>query len=894
MSDRWGRLSDILDGALAQPEAARDKWLRAECGSDQALYFEISQLLASESAGFTGISGSVSNARTDFLSTNVVEEGSRLGPYKIVRLLGQGGMGAVYEGIRQDNFEKRVAIKLIRFGLDTEFTRKRFEQERQILARLDHPNIARLLDGGDSAQGLPYLVMDFVEGKDLVQATADFTIRQKLTLFQEILSAVAYAHRNLVVHRDLKPSNILVTETGEPKLLDFGISKLIEEDTDATRTLTSATMMTPDYASPEQVRGETVGIASDVYSLGAILYELLTGARPHQLTSYSTADVFLAICEKETIPPSSSVSTTDPERKRQIEGDLDTIILKALQKDPAARYISADAFRTEIERYLDGRPLTIRPASAFERGWKFVKRHRLAVSAAVALAASLIGGITVSMMQARRAERRFAQVRELANTFLFQFYDQVTPLSGSTAVRASIVETARKYLDNLASEAGSDKALLLELAQAYQRLGIVQAAPGRASLGQTDGARRNFERAMELYGRVPVKPESPAAWRQKMALGLLSWCEVEYIANRADAAEPLANRALALMREDDTDVQSRLIRTIAQRHLAEVRLLQGRIPESLALFDKTLQEQTALAAAEPVRKDIALELPVTTDRLARTLVRSGDLDRAIAGFLEMVKQTEPCNMTEPDRMKCRNLAIRLSWTADVYGALDRPNLNEPEKAAALYEQSIKIFERLTPQDKQDRQTLFDLAGRYGKLGDVVWKSDPKRALDLYERALKTAEALVSKETISAIRAAYLKSISRPLLALNRNAEARRALVEVMKMEQADAQKGSYAENIGEIETQLVWAQLLKKEGKPVEAERMLQTGIESAEKLKVSHKSDLTAIYFLSQCYRELAGMTVGEERRKALRASAAAWHAWPATSFTTREEQRDKAAAEQ
>ena len=478
---RWQRLEQLYDEAAELPPLERARFLDEQCQGDEDLRRELTAMLRDAGSGFTN---AVEHAATAVANEAGEWTGRRVGPYRIVRLIGQGGMGAVHEGFREDAFQKRVAIKLVKYSFDSDFARRRFQQERQILARLDHPNIARLLDGGDQ-DGLPYLAMEFVEGELLLAAASKLDIPQKLRLFQQTVSAVSYAHRNLIVHRDLKPANILVSREGEPKLLDFGIARLMEGNDSGGitgPTMTVGAMMTPDYASPEQVKGEPAGVASDIYSLGAILFELLSGARPHRLESYSTAEVYRAICEDEPLAPSAAAA--DPRVRRELRGDLDTLVLHAMTKDPAARYASAEAFSTEIERYLEGRPLTVRPASALERTWKFVKRNRLAVGAGVALAASLIGGITVSTIQARRAERRFAQVRELANTFLFQFYDQVSPLQGSTAVRASIVATAGKYLDGLAKEAGNDKGLILELAQAYGRLGDVQSRTGTANLGR--------------------------------------------------------------------------------------------------------------------------------------------------------------------------------------------------------------------------------------------------------------------------------------------------------------------------------------------------------------------------------------------------------------------------
>jgi tRNA A-37 threonylcarbamoyl transferase component Bud32 len=887
-TERWRRLEELYDAAaeLSPPERAR--FLDEQCQGDEDLRRELIAMLDGAGSGFTN---AVQHAAAAIADDSGAWSGRKVGPYRIVRLIGQGGMGAVYEAVREDAFQKRVAIKLVKYSFDSEFARRRFEQERQILARLDHPNIARLLDGGDY-EGLPYLVMEFVEGGPLLAAAATLDIAEKLRLLRRILSAVSYAHRNLIVHRDLKSANILVSGDGEPKLLDFGIARLVAEDAagSGSHTMTVAAMMTPDYASPEQVKGEPAGVASDIYSLGAILFELLSGARPHRLESYSPAEVYKAICEAEPRAPSEAAA--DPQRRRELRGDLDTLVLHALAKDPAARYLSADAFSAEVERYLEGRPLTVRPASALARGWKFVKRNRLAVGAGVALAASLVGGVTVSTIEARRAQRRFDQVRELANTFLFQFYDQVTPLAGSTAVRASIVETARKYLDGLAQDAGNDKGLILELAQAYQRLGTVQGRFGGSNLGQLDEARRSYQRALDLYARLPVTRESPPDIRRKVADVLLSRSRLEFNAYHEEAAEPFSRQMLDLLGRESPDASTRMLYAVGERSLGDIRTKQGRTAEALALMASARKTLADLRSSGYSDENLPVEIADTEERLARTEVSAGDLDGAVNIFLDLLRNTEPCDEQAPRGGACRTLAFRLTAAADVYGALDRPNLGEPEKAAALYQQSLHILEGMASQDAQDRQARFNLAGRYGKLGDAVWTSDPKRALDLYERALATAQSLASKEQVTILRTSYLIAITRPLVRLGRTVEARRALDELSTLESAEPPATAYADRLGEMEDRALWPPLLLAEGKREDARHALEKLIQEAEKLRGEKPTDLTPVFFLSTYCRGLAAISSGDERRQALMRSADAWHAWPATSFTRRQEERDRAAA--
>jgi serine/threonine protein kinase len=353
----------------------------------------------------------------------------------------------------------------------------RFRNERQILAALDHPHIAALYDGGSTEEGLPYIVMEYVAGQPLNQYcdSHGLSLATKLRLFRQICDAVQYAHQKLIVHRDLKPANILVTADGVPKLLDFGIAKLLlapELLGDAAlRTETGVSVMTPDYASPEQIRGEAVSTASDVYSLGVVLYELLAGQRPHALARHDRVELLREICETDPKPPSAAGDAA-------LRGDLDTIVLKALHRDPARRYRSVEQFSEDIRRYLENRPVTARPDTLVYRLSRFTARNPWGIAAVAALVLSLASGTAVSLSQARTAQQRFQQVRKLAGRFI-ELHDDVARLPGSTAVRAKMVATALDYLDNLARSAGNDSELLHELGQAYAKVADAQGGRGR-------------------------------------------------------------------------------------------------------------------------------------------------------------------------------------------------------------------------------------------------------------------------------------------------------------------------------------------------------------------------------------------------------------------------------
>jgi len=504
----WQKVRRILEHALETAPDHRAAYLEQACRGDAALRRELDSLIAaSEEAG------------TEFLQYSAFESpaiagsagadaliGKRIGPYQIVEEIGHGGMGSVYLAVRADDqYRKKVAIKLVRGGLGDPFRMHRFKAERQILADLDHPNIARLLDGGALDDGQPYVVMEYVEGRPIDEycAAHNLSITERLKLFCSVCLAVAYAHRRLVIHRDIKPANILVAETGEPKLLDFGIAKMVDAEGTEQATATVLRQMTPEYASPEQVRGGPITTASDVYSLGVVLYGLLTGAGPYPAASTLPHEIAQAVCEVE--PERPSVRAKEVSNRRRLRGDLDNIVLKALRKEPERRYASVEQFADDIGKHLEGLPVTARPDTFWYRSGKFVRRNKAVVAAAAVVALTLIVGLAVTLRAAyiarterARAVERFNDVRQLANSLVFEVHDAIQNLPGATAARKLIVDRALRYLDTLAKEASGDVSLQRELAAAYQKVGDVQGGFREANLGDTQGAIASYRKSLTI------------------------------------------------------------------------------------------------------------------------------------------------------------------------------------------------------------------------------------------------------------------------------------------------------------------------------------------------------------------------------------------------------------
>jgi eukaryotic-like serine/threonine-protein kinase len=534
----WEKIVEIFEQAVELAPAERARFLARQC-PDRSIRAEVEAMLAADVKAQEFIETPALPFGETLLFESVStphDDGSpgvdKIGGYRILREIGRGGMGTVYAAERENtDFAQKVAVKLIKRGMDTELVVRRFRHERQILARLNHPNIARLFDGGTTGSGLPFFVMEYVAGEELLVycERKNLGINERLAIFRKICAAVSYAHQNLIVHRDLKPSNILITKDGEPKLLDFGISKILSDEEDAaTGTATALGMLTPKYASPEQFRGETVTTATDVYSLGVILYELLTGSLPYDFKNGRAAyEIAKIISETDPLRPSSAVSgrwsaagkktrnnrqrTTNNEQPanpksqipnpKSLRGDLDNIILKALKKEAAQRYASVDQFSEDLRRHQEGLPVSARPDTPFYRASKFVRRNRTAVTAVVLIFLTLLGGIGATLWQERRAVRRYEIARELANNVLFKYTDEIGKLPGSTRVREMMVKDALNYLNRLQADT-SDAELQREIALAYYKIGNIQDSLYDNSADNAANALVSYANALKIQEKL--------------------------------------------------------------------------------------------------------------------------------------------------------------------------------------------------------------------------------------------------------------------------------------------------------------------------------------------------------------------------------------------------------
>lgn len=665
--ERWQQVKAALHQALELEGSARQTYLDGVERDDPQLHGELLSLVsASERAGEAFLHNRTANRGTDLDENLASRLGRRIGPYQLDEIIGSGGMGEVFRATRIDaEFKMQVAIKLIQVGRDTTFVVNRFRGERQILASLDHPNIARLLDGGSTSDGMPYFVMELVEGKPIQEYCEQqrLNLAARLELFLQVCGAVQYAHQRLVVHRDLKPSNILVGTDGVPKLLDFGIAKIFEPGQTgavAQETLTVLRLMTPDYASPEQVRGEPVTTVSDVYSLGVILHELLTGQRPRAQVDQTTNFNL----EPELIRPSKVVGS-----KRQLRGDLDNIVMMALRQDPARRYHSVEQLAEDIQRHLSSRPVLARPDTFAYRASRFVRRYTAAVVAAGAVLVAIVTALVLVEQQSRvaqasrlRAEQRFNDVRQLAHTLIFDLHDAIQNLPGGTPARHQIVRTALQYLDKLSGEAAHDPLLQQEIAAGYARLGDIQGRALEASESDSAAAIRSYQRALALRAAILQDQPRNAPVRAAMVGDGMRLSELLWLGGKAKDALIYSGQAVtdseSLIKNhpDNEDYAILLARSLLSNGYLNFKIdgestaALASIGRSITLFkvawtkhpdDQMLGRQLSLAytrsgeilEADPHRLDQALAMDREARRNLQVLVTAAPHDADLGHLL---------------------------------------------------------------------------------------------------------------------------------------------------------------------------------------------------------------------------------------------------------------------
>jgi eukaryotic-like serine/threonine-protein kinase len=741
---------------------------------------------------------------------------SHVGRYRIQRELGRGGMGMVYVGVRDDvDLKQRVAIKVIRRGMDTDDVLRRFAFERKVLSALNHPNIARLYDGGSTDDGRPYFAMELVEGLpiDRYCDRNKLSIDERLKLFRQVCSAVAYAHRNLVVHRDIKPANIIVTIDGVPKLLDFGIAKLLNPAVAmVTSDLTSPDLriMTPEYASPEQVRGEQITTASDVYSLGVLLYELLTGHRPYHIKERVRAELERIICEEEPERPSTAVSRVDelpaeqpetgpttvtPEAvskarnarpdtlRRRLAGDLDNIVLMAMRKEPQRRYTSVERFVEDIERHQSGMPVSARPSSFSYRAVKFVRRNRAGIAVAALVALTVLGGLTslwqyeaISAERARAeaahahakaaeaqlevaeaeaemqritAEERLSKLRHFVAFTLDDVDNALQRLEGGMEARRLLLTSAFEHLHAMAAEADDDPAMRRELAAGYTRMGNLLGGVRGPSMGDTEGALASFREALRL--RLELLDQAPHDGELLEEV----WSSRVYLGDVLRRSGDTAgagreyHESLAVsvrLLGDPPSMPARRRQAVSLLYVGDALRDAGDHVGAMNHYEQSLALRRALLAEAPADATAQRDVSVGLGRIGAALVRRGDLSDAVTMYRESLELRQRLYEVEPDARTSRDFGRAAHQLCRVL--LDLGETAEARRHLATY----RTFAHQRAVDNPlDFRAQLDLMLAYDEAGRMLAeRGDYEGALESYRTLQTLLNGLIERDTLNTL------------------------------------------------------------------------------------------------------------------------------------------------
>ncbi len=743
--ERWKRVSELFQAALAYKPGARDEFLAREAGADSTLAEEVLRLLASDESASEFLNTPPAPDSLSFVSEKPapVTVGRRIGPYRLLGEIGRGGMGTVHRAVRDDDqFKKQVAIKLVREEMGSDLVIERFKAERQILANLEHPNIARLIDGGTTPEGWPYFSMEYVEGRPIDQycASRNLSTRERLELLLTVCSAVQYAHQRLVIHRDLKPSNILVTEEGTPKLLDFGIAKLLGADAGPSMTLTNFPLMTPEYASPEQVKGEPITTASDVYSLGMLLYELLARRRAYGFGTRSPEEIVRTVCQEEPQRPSA---VAPRELSRQLAGDLDTIVLMAVRKDPTRRYASVQELSQDIRRHLSGLPVQARGDSLSYQAGKFVQRHKAAAAAAALVGLSLVGGIVATTRQARIAERRFSDVRKLANAFLFEFHEAIQNLPGSMPARQLVVKRAAEYLDSLSKEAQHDSTLQRELATAFERLAEIQGGAAGVNIGDNKGALESYAKALAI--RRALLERAPADAADVEAIAQLEVLLGSFFAGtgelkRAEDSFRSAVQRLEGLANRGQGPDLRRQRAVAYHRMAYAITRRGDERTALELLQKATPLAEAFCADHPSDASALASLAFIRNDFADRLLIAGRPEAAEESRRRARLIQESLIEAEPNNARFRrDLILTLMSEGNHLSSI-----GNHRGSFTHYARALSLAEALLAADPRDRWVPVAVAMLNSSWGSaLIQVGDTRAGIERLRQAVLRGESVVA-------------------------------------------------------------------------------------------------------------------------------------------------------
>ena len=775
----WQRIKALFEALIDRPAAEHETAIDAALQAGQLSRADAAEL-RSLLAHHQGLAGTQA---PDFLQAAprpASMEGRQCGAWLLTRRVGAGGMGEVFEAERADgSFAGRAAVKLLAAGRDGPALLARFAQERQALARLNHPHIAHLMDAGVTDDGQPYVVMEFVDGRPLDEVAAGLPLEQRLALVLQLCEAVAYAHRQLLVHRDLKPSNVLVNAQGQVKLLDFGIAKALDDGD----PLVTGVAHTPHYASPEQVRGEPVGTATDLYSLGVLTYQLLTGVRPTGRQATTAQEAARSVLEDTPTRPSrlSADEVPDPHwpaTRMRLAGDLDNILLKALEKEPERRYASVDAFAADLRAYLGGYPVSARPAAWSYRARKLIQRNPGASALTAGLVVAVLGGLAATAWQAqearsaqRLAEQRLAEVRSVTHRLVFGFGDSVEYLPGGQDIKIGLLRDTLAALERLRPTLGDDTALLADMAQVHVRLGEAHMPGYLASRNDLPTATRHAQAARELADKAWAQRKGDGEFVNYVSRAYNLLATVEQEAGRIEDCVALMQQALARVREampglppgvDKLRAQSAITATLVNMGnmlddngvgLGRRAEAQAAYRDALASADQELADPAAIAALEATlppqhtryHAETAQTRAVILGSWASSLLREGDY----AGSLERRRLTlaelRPVQAQYPEQQQFWQTLSTALYHASVLEL----QLGKPDEALVSVREAVQWTERLRANQPDNPEWSASLGVRALPMATALALTGaPADALPWFQRAIAHAQSeLAQKEAL---------------------------------------------------------------------------------------------------------------------------------------------------
>jgi serine/threonine protein kinase len=747
LGDRWSRIEEIFHAALECPLPERDAYLVRACGDDRTLRSEVESLLAHDSDGGTTIDLLVGNDLKDLArASSQSDSGLQIGPYRLVRELDSGGMGVVHLAVRSDDhYFQVVAIKTIRKGLASPDLVQRFRAERQILAALTHPNIGAILDGGNTDDGRPYIVMEYVEGQPITIAAENrnLSVRQRIELFRSVCSAVHYAHQKLVIHRDIKPSNVLVTPEGIVKLIDFGVSKPLAPELIPGRlpkTESWQRFMTPDYASPEQIQGRELTTATDVYSLGVLLFELLTNSRPYTVHDLSPAAAERLVCEQETPKPSSFKGLSDRAEK-ELEGDLDRIVLMAMEKDPSRRYLSASHLEEDLSRFLEAKPVLASKATILYRLRKFLQRHQTTSWMALATSVVLAGTILFYSWQSRLADRRIKETEKLADSAISDISEKLQQSSVPVETQAALFRSALQYLDQLRKSSGNEPRLLLKLSRAYARVGDLEGSPYVANLGNSGVALTSYQEALRMalaaHSRLPGGENTQGLIEAYERLGAL-----EFFLGKIEEAHDKYQRSLSLAhdfwKDKPEDPTRKRLLAMSYARLGDLQLDDLETDTALESFRAAF----LIFGTEPNGdEDHDVTLMRLHVRMGGALMEHGSPQEALANRRKALAISEALAQKSPSSNQAQqNLFEAYNFMNAPLVGIETLSVGDSTQAEIYARKALDIVEGMVGRDHSNIWARSHLAYGYGLMGDALRVTRPAAASEWYRKAL-----LVTKE-----------------------------------------------------------------------------------------------------------------------------------------------------